>query len=53
MKSGNGLILHLLSAFAGLFLWATPVTVHAQACSTPHFVEQRFPTNTSLPEETR
>jgi primary-amine oxidase len=53
MKLGNGLILHLLSAFAGLFLWATPVTVHAQACSTPFFIEQRFPTNTSLPEETR
>src|SRR5262245_1253870 len=53
MKARHGLTLHLLLALVGLAFWATPAPVHAQACSAPYFIEQRFPTNTSLPEETR
>jgi primary-amine oxidase len=53
MKSRNKLALTLFSVFVGLLLWAQPVAVRAQACSAPYFIEQRFPTNLALPEETR
>jgi hypothetical protein len=53
MKLRNKLTLYLFSIFAGLLISAQPVAVHAQACSAPYFIEQRFPTNLALPEETR
>jgi primary-amine oxidase len=53
MRLRSGVTLYLLSALAGLLLCAAPATVQAQACSAPYFIEQRFPMNTSLPEETR
>jgi primary-amine oxidase len=43
--------LSLFLTLAALFVWAAPA--HAQSCSAPYFIEQRFPVNTSLPEETR
>jgi primary-amine oxidase len=53
MNSRNKLTICLFSFFAGLLVWSHPVAVQAQPCSAPHFIEQRFPINTSLPEETR
>jgi primary-amine oxidase len=53
MRSGKRLTLCLLSTLAALLFSAAPATVRAQACSEPFFIEQRFPTNPSLPEETR
>jgi len=52
MKLRKNLTLSLFSLFAGLLIWIQPTTVHAQ-CSAPFFIEQRFPTNNALPEETR
>jgi len=53
MKSRNKLTLCLFSFFAGVLVWTHPVAVQGQACSAPYFIEQRFPINTSSPEETR
>lgn len=53
MKSRNKLTICLGSVFAGLFVWIQPVAVQAQACSAPYLIEERFPINLALPEETR
>jgi primary-amine oxidase len=53
MTSRNSLSLNLLSVVALVVFWTVPVSVHAQECSAPYFIEQRFPTDPSLPEETR
>ena len=52
MNLRNNLTLTLFSLFAGLLIWVQPTTVQAQ-CSAPYFIDQRFPTNNALPEETR
>lgn len=52
MSPRNRPALYLVLALACLFFCAAPVAVRAQ-CSSPYFIEQRFPVNTSLPEETR
>jgi hypothetical protein len=52
MKLRNNLTLSLFSVFAGFLLWAQPATVRAQ-CSAPYVIDQRFPTNSALAEETR
>lgn len=53
MKLRNKLTMYLFSVFVGLLIWAPPAAVQAQECSAPYFIEQRFPTNLALPEETR
>lgn len=53
MKSRKGIGLCLLSALGGLLALTAPVAVQAQACSAPYLIEQRFPTDPALPEETR
>ncbi|MCU1265999.1 MAG: copper amine oxidase [Acidobacteria bacterium] len=50
MKTRNKLTVVLFSI---LLLGAIPAVMRAQGCSGPYLVEQRFPVNTALPEETR
>ncbi|HEY3040141.1 MAG TPA: hypothetical protein VGJ66_15490 [Pyrinomonadaceae bacterium] len=53
MKPGSKLTVCLFSVFAGLLVWSQPIAVRAQPCSPPYLIEERFPTNLALPEETR
>ena len=53
MKSRNKLTICLFSVFAVLFVFTPAVSAQTLPCSSTFFVEQRFPVDTSLPEETR
>lgn len=52
MKIKRKLTVSLLLVLAGFVIAAYPTNTKAQ-CSAPFFIEQRFPTNMALPEETR
>lgn len=52
MKTKRKLTVSLMLVLAGFVIAAHPTNIKAQ-CSAPYFVEQRFPTNVALPEETR
>jgi primary-amine oxidase len=53
MKSRNKLTICLFSVFAVLFISTQSASAQTLPCSSAFFVEQRFPVDTSLPEETR